>query len=196
MSADHQHCSVCINLKCTGKSCPVVSCKNLCSFMLHECKLDEHLSETCPNEYVDCINKCNGCKLLIKRKDLGNHLKCCIASVIKCGSYRVRRIISKDEKLNRLKWPCPVDTEFKDLANLKESGPYKTNMNEILLKQDYASVKRSAKENPLRFSRLYGYLIGLDVGKDFSDGRFSFLSRLLKNVKSSIFKVIFLIWPI
>ena len=189
MSSEHKHCSDCINLKCTLGNCPVIPCVNSCQFMFHECKLKEHLTETCPNEYVDCINKCNGCKLLIKRSDLGNHLKFCIASVMKCGSYRVRRIVNKEEKFNKLKWPCPIFSELTDLAKLECSNLSKDNINEILLKQDYANVKRFSKENPLRFSRLYGYLIGLDVGKDLADGRFSFLSRLLKNVKSSIFKV-------
>ena len=57
-----------------------------------------------------------------------------------------------------------------------------------MLDQDYESLRKFAREKPLRFSRLYGYIIGLDFGDDYSYGNFGFLSRLLKKVKSKIFK--------
>ena len=119
-NSDHNHCSKCVtpsscSALATPNSCPVIVCANSCVFRYHMCKEREHLENTCPNQYVDCINKCNGCRLSIKRRDLGEHLKHCPASIIHCSSYRVRRLWNGEEKLNKLKWPCPIQTEAKQL---------------------------------------------------------------------------------
>lgn len=194
-NSDHNHCSKCVTpTTCTTLNhCPIVACINNCSFKYHLCKQTEHLENTCPNQFVDCINKCNGCRLEIKRSELGEHLKNCSASIIQCNSYRVRRLINKDEKYSRLKWPCPISTESIDLATItcefRTKHSNANNLSRILLNQDYESLKKFSQERPLRFSRLYGYLIGHDVAKDYSNvPLFSFLSRLLRNVKSQIFK--------
>lgn len=189
---NHSHCSKCYNpSKCQyKKNCLIISCKNKCSFKYHECKSVEHLANTCPNEYVDCINYCNGCLLKIKRKELGIHLKVCPASVINCSSLRIRRLLNKYNKFSYLKWPCPIQTEKNNLTctdvNDKKDNK-NVNTNSIFLNQDYESLKLFSEVKPLRFSRLYGYLIGLDIGKDYSMTEFGFLRRLLKNVKSQIF---------
>lgn len=194
-NSDHNHCSKCVTpLTCTAQhslnSCPIVSCaNNACVFKYHQCKQTDHLENTCPHQYVDCINKCNGCRLRIKRKELGEHLEHCPASIIQCSSYRVRRLWNKEEKSGKLKWPCPVATEATELATLDLcSDVTKLDLSAILLKQDYESLRRFALEKPLRFSRLYGYIIGLDFGGEYSYGNFGFLARLLKKVKSKVFK--------
>lgn len=92
------HCLNCINLKrCNDESgkCPIVSCPNKCDFRLHECKLDEHLSETCPYETIDCVNRTNGCRARIKRFDLTHHLLRCPANVVRCSAFSTRLIKNK-----------------------------------------------------------------------------------------------------
>ena len=194
MTDDHTHCLNCFNVnKCKSKiNCLIVDCINRqCPFKLHECKLDEHLNEVCLYQSIDCLNKCNGCKLTIKRGDMGLHLNSCVASVIRCSSFKLRNLVNKNEKFDKLKWPCPIQTQLEQNRTLSESflalnENKKVNINDVLLKQDYISIRQFADENPLRFHRLYGYLIGLDLS-DFSRGRFGFLRKILKNVKSKIF---------
>jgi len=143
---------------------------------------------------VPCLNQTNGCRLSLIRAHLGAHLTHCPASVIECNSFKVRRLNSRTEKNSHLKHPCPIELEKKQLEiiNKEISKDLLDNcqdINKVLLDQDYASLEQFSREKPLRFSRLYGYLIGLDVGKDLSlQTNFSFLSRLLRNVKSQIFK--------
>src|SRR5579883_1785985 len=65
----NEHCIKCVNLiECIKKNqqqqqkCPLISCPNKCAFSkMHACKLEEHLSETCPNESIECVNRTNGC---------------------------------------------------------------------------------------------------------------------------------------
>ena len=192
----HEHCSKCFNLNnCVFKQCDLISCINKCGFKYHECKSNDHLKHICQNQYVECINKCNGCKLKIKRRDLSSHLVHCVASVIKCSSYRVRYLFNKEQKFDHLKWPCPIETEknFHAVNKKMEEESFNNtksiNINEILLEQDYKSLYKFSADNPIKFHRLYGYLIGLDLGIDYSNTRFSFMANLLRNVKSKIFKV-------
>lgn len=190
---NHVHCSKCYKVaECNSVTdCKIVTCSNRqCGARMHECKLDEHLNEICWYQFTECINKCNGCKLKIKRIDMSQHLKCCCASVIRCSSFRLRNLWNKNEKFQKLKWPCPIQLEYErnsksivDSTNVSKPQ----NMSDILLKQDYESIRKLAADSPLIFHRLYGYLIGLDVSSDFSRGRFSFLRKILKNVKSKIF---------
>lgn len=191
----HPHCSKCFNPNnCNQKNdCKIIDCINRqCVMKFHECKLEDHLNGVCMYQFIDCVNKCNGCKLKIKRTDMSHHLNCCVASVIRCSSFKLRNLWNKKEKFDKLKWPCPIEQQLERNQSLTNSfsalnEPKKVNINDIILKQDYESVNKFAAENPLIFHRLYGYLIGLDVSSDFSRGRFSFLRRMLKNVKSRIF---------
>lgn len=104
------HCRNCVNVgRCekstsgrevdssvtTLKPCPVIACPNNCAFRLHQCKLDEHLSATCPNETIECINRPNGCKFALKRADLAQHLLRCPANVVRCSSFSIRLIKNK-----------------------------------------------------------------------------------------------------
>jgi len=192
---DHKHCLKCFNgNRCQIKTnCPVIDCTNRqCPFKLHLCKLDEHLNEVCPFESIDCINKCNGCKLKIMRADMGLHLNCCVASVVRCSSFKLRNLENKNEKFDKLRWPCPIQAQLEQNQTLTDSflalnKNENSNINDILLKQDYASIQLFAEKNPLMFHRLYGYLIGMDVSTDFSRSRFGFLRKILKNVKSKVF---------
>ena len=195
----HEHCSKCFDLiNCVFKQCDLISCVNKCGFKYHACKSNDHLKYICQNQHVECINECNGCRLKIKRSDLGSHLVHCVASVIKCSSYRVRHLFNKEQQFDHLKWPCPIESEKNFHAANKKTeeeeednfhNKKSININAILLEQDYKSLYKFSADNPIRFHRLYGYLIGLDLGIDYSNTRFSFMANLLRNVKSKIFKV-------
>ncbi len=192
LNSHNQHCLTCYKTtECNYKNCKIIECLNRqCKFKFHECKLDEHLNEVCMYQFIDCNNKSNGCKLQIKRGDMGNHLNCCVASVIRCSSFRLRNLCNRNEKYNQLKWPCPIAEQLEYNTQTINSISDKTqivNINDVLLKQDYKNVVKFAADFPLMFHRLYGYLIGLDVSADFSRGRFNFLRKILKNVKSKIF---------
>jgi hypothetical protein len=199
------HCSKCYNFnKCVHKhDCKLIECSNNCGVIYHACKNDEHLAETCSNSIVDCPNLTNGCKLKLKRADIARHLSGCVASVVRCSSFRVRRIINKNEKFTQLKWPDPINSERLNILNNNIAYSYhqdfnnnnnnscsleKQNINRILLEQDIASLKDFALKYPLKFHRMYGYLIGLKIFKDYSQPKFSFMRHLLKNVKSKVFK--------
>jgi hypothetical protein len=195
------HCSFCIDLiKCKNNKqndkCKLISCTNNCGAFMHECKLSEHLAETCSNAIVDCINKVNGCKLKFKREDIGKHIKYCVASVIRCHSLRMRRLANINDKQLRLKWPDPIEEERRKLIEKMKSDDENTSsrtnckkfLNQLILEQDYYNLRKFAIEAPLKFHRMYGYLIGLKETKDYSQSRFSFMKQLLKNVKSKIFK--------
>ena len=114
LNSQHQHCLTCYKTtECNYKDCKIIECLNRqCKFKFHECKLDEHLNEVCLYQFIDCNNKSNGCKLQIKRSDMGNHLNCCVASVIRCSSFRLRNLCNKNEKYNQLKWPCPIGEQL------------------------------------------------------------------------------------
>lgn len=203
------HCRHCFNSRqCQFNIyCPLVFCPNKCGQVYHECKRDEHLEETCAEAFVDCANKENGCKLKIKRKLLGAHLYSCVASVIRCGSYTMRRVYNKHT--STLKWPDPIQIQadqIKSESSKKFDPIYicdyinlmficfsceqvKSNLNDQLIENDYESLSQFASNNPLMFQRMYGYLIGLKL-ESFSrkNEKFGFLRYLLKNVKSKIFK--------
>ena len=201
ISIHSDHCRKCFNLnKCTqSHACNLVQCVNNCGFVFHACKTSEHLNETCSLALVDCLNLTNGCKLKIKRCDMSKHLMTCVACVVRCGSFRVRKIMNKNEKFNHLKWPDPIWNErlnilnnnchsFVDLNDCIQLQTETKNINNVLLDQDIASLREFADKHPLKFHRMYGYLIGLKVFKDYSQSKFSFMKYLLKNVKSKVFK--------
>ncbi len=193
--SEHElHCKHCNNSRqCSssrGSSCPLVHCPNKCGQFYHECKSNEHIDETCPNFYVPCLNLSNGCKLKVKRSQLGVHLQSCVASVIRCSSFTLRKVYNKDEvKGNR--WPDPIAVErAQNASRMKDEANATTNLTETLLANDYETLRAFAEKNPLLFQRMYGYLIGLKL-ESFSrkNNKFGFLRYLLKNVKSKIFKV-------
>ena len=117
------HCSRCFNLaKCTRKhECHLVECLLNCGAVYHECKQDEHSLETCPMAIVPCLNQTNGCKLQVKRIDMSRHLNTCVANVVRCSAFRVRKIVNKREKYAQLKWPDPIHSERLNL--LHSSAP-------------------------------------------------------------------------
>lgn len=64
-----------------------------------------------------------------------------------------------------------------------------------MLEQDYRNLNEFAKQFPLKFQRMYGYIIGLkldNLSNSAQQNKFMFMRYLLKNVKSRIFKVTFL----
>ena len=186
------HCKHCYNVRtCESKNeCPLVYCENKCGQIYHACKSSEHLSETCANSFVDCINKTNGCKLKIKRALLGMHLTNCVASVIRCSSFTLRKVFNKSKTV-KFKWPDPVTVEKEELEKsyICKLTDRSLHLSEILLENDYEALKEFSAKNPLLFQRMYGYLIGLKL-ESFSrkNNKFGFLRYLLKNVKSKILK--------
>eukprot|EP00731_Ephydatia_muelleri_P023443 Em0015g1026a len=83
---DHKHCESCVSLGCTRHNgCPVLQCKNLCGFSMHECKTKEHASELCPRSLVPCVNAVYGCELTMERRKLADHVQHCPASVLVCN---------------------------------------------------------------------------------------------------------------
>ncbi len=199
------HCSKCFKLNECAQShaCRLVQCENNCGRVFHACKASEHLLEMCSQSLVNCLNQTNGCKLKIKRCDMSKHLMTCVACVVRCSSFRVRKIANKNEKSNHLKWPDPIWNEklnilnnnhhsfASSLANPNDCAQFSAemkNINEILLEQDIASLREFAEKQPLKFHRMYGYLIGLKIFKDYSQSKFSFMKYLLKNVKSKVFR--------
>jgi hypothetical protein len=190
-ASDHEHCSFCfVPSACSQRlPCPLVACPNLCAATFHACKTHDHVHLICPNQPVPCINATNGCRLRLRRALLGAHLAHCPASVLECTSFKVRRLLNRHDKHHKLKHPCPVELERQQLASRSAPPAACEDINKVLLDQDYTSLAEFARDKPLRFSRLYGYLVGLDVGKDFSlQTNFAFLSRLLRPVKSQVFK--------
>lgn len=193
-SFDHQsHCFNCVNLNAckNATDCRIIKCTNDCAFSFHACKLAEHLSVTCPFEMIDCANKTNGCKHRILRCDLTNHLKHCPANVVRCSSFGMRRIKFALNRKN-LKWPDPIGAQKQTLEGelLTKNQPVKgVNINDVLLERDYDQLHQFARLHPVKFQRMYGYLIGLKMDNlNDRQHKFYFMKYLLKNVKSKIFK--------
>lgn len=173
------HCDHCFSpTECGSDKCHVISCPLKCGFRLHECKLSEHLAETCPQADVACVNESNGCRERTKRCHMSQHLSRCCANVVHCSSFRMRKIANRKEKSAPFKHPDPIRCEHRsDL----------TNLNDILLKQDYEKLRQFSEQCALKFQRMYGYLIGLKLNPNSSEFRLSFLNLLLKTVKSRVF---------
>jgi hypothetical protein len=192
------HCKMCFNpSKCESQHlCKLVKCPQNCAHQFHECKLDEHLSETCSNSYVNCINHSNGCRLKIKRSQLGTHLHVCAANVIRCSSFTLRKVSNKNDH-GSFRFPDPVYQDKNSICNNKKNEKEvakreqlpSENIPELMLERDYENLTLFAQKNPLMFQRMYGYLIGLKLDESFAkQHKFGFLKYLLKNVKSKIFK--------
>lgn len=102
------HCLRCVNLSACERTgthaqpCPVVWCPNKCDFRMHRCKLDEHVSETCANATIDCVNRSNGCKFELRRADLALHLLRCPANVVRCSSFSTRLIKNKSNQYTQV----------------------------------------------------------------------------------------------
>ncbi len=83
---DHDHCLRCVRSSCKEHpTCSVEDCRNGCGVSLHCCKWEEHDRHTCPEALVNCTNATYGCRLLLSRKNLGNHIQHCPASIVSCG---------------------------------------------------------------------------------------------------------------
>jgi hypothetical protein len=197
-ASEHElHCKHCNNSRACFNAkqspCPLVHCPNKCGQYYHACKSNEHIDETCANFYVPCLNFSNGCRLRIKRSQLGVHLTSCVASVIRCSSFTLRKVYNKDDASGQTRWPDPIVAEKASneakIAAIRNNNPEVPNLTETLLENDYETLKLFASKNPLLFQRMYGYLIGLKL-ESFSrkNTKFGFLRYLLKNVKSKIFK--------
>ncbi|CAG2103325.1 unnamed protein product [Medioppia subpectinata] len=64
--------------------CPLVGCHNNgCPQVMHECKLNDHLS-ICHYQKTQCLNWCNGCPALVYWRDMRDHLFHCPANWICC----------------------------------------------------------------------------------------------------------------
>lgn len=82
--SQHAHCQTCVSLTCVSDGeCPFLCCPS-CDIKLHECKLAEHLSFTCPEAFVKCLNAIYGCDKELRLNQLGVHLEHCPASVVRC----------------------------------------------------------------------------------------------------------------
>ena len=204
-----QHCSKCFGeSKCRIRAedvCPHIECPNRCGHVYHACKSSEHLLETCPLSLVDCPNWSNGCRLRVKRCDMSKHLMSCVACVVRCSAFRVRKIARKPApsavSVDAHNWPDPIACEKLNILNnnvypslcyekvcvARGFDKEETNINALLLEQDVASLRAFATKQPLRFHRMYGYLIGLKVYKDYAAPKFSFMRHLLQNVRSRVF---------
>jgi hypothetical protein len=80
----HDHCDRCFFSNCFhAYACAMVYCANGCSAHMHECKRDDH-EFVCPNVNVPCLNASYGCPCIIRRSQLGRHLRVCPASVTVC----------------------------------------------------------------------------------------------------------------
>uniref|UniRef100_A0A8R1I1W5 F-box domain-containing protein n=1 Tax=Caenorhabditis japonica TaxID=281687 RepID=A0A8R1I1W5_CAEJA len=87
----HTHCNSCFYTKCSETDCPLIKCSH-CFIPLHSCKLQEHSELVCRRAQVPCPNATNGCKQLIVREKIPNHLPKCIASVVVCSRDRCRKL--------------------------------------------------------------------------------------------------------
>lgn len=201
------HCLKCVDLNACEQHdthrnpCPVVWCPNQCHFRLHRCKLDEHLNETCPNETINCINRTNGCKFRLKRADLTYHLMRCPANVVRCSSFSTRLIkkkLSNQSAQNSLKWLDPIkEQKFQLVKQFKthdneQKQTKQRRLNQVLLDLDHENLKEFARQYPLKFQRMYGYVCGLkleNLTNSAQQNKFMFMRYLLKNVKSRIFQV-------
>jgi hypothetical protein len=191
------HCRNCIKInECNfSLNCKLIYCPNNCDFQLHECKLDEHINEICCNSFVNCINYSNGCKSIIKRSLLGKHLTECSASVVQCGSYRIRSITNNNKKQTDSKkdsnWPDPIYMDR--LSNLGDKNininesKYE-NINDSFLNLDYNYLTEFSNKYPLKFYRIYSHFLNHVDTKDYTKSKFYFFKHLLVNVKSKIFK--------
>ncbi|XP_017278690.1 F-box only protein 30 [Kryptolebias marmoratus] len=84
----HVHCLSCINLRCTvrpepGLSCDLISCPLVCGAVFHSCKSDEH-QLLCPMMRVPCLNSGYGCPATMIRNQISAHLDVCPAGVVCC----------------------------------------------------------------------------------------------------------------
>ncbi|XP_052798409.1 F-box only protein 30-like [Mya arenaria] len=87
--AVHEHCENCFKINCVIKpdnsqSCGLVYCRSDCGFRFHVCKSEEH-KLVCMKEKLPCINKINGCPVVLTRDKISAHLPTCPASVIICN---------------------------------------------------------------------------------------------------------------
>ncbi|KAM4528689.1 F-box only protein 30-like isoform 1-T1 [Fundulus diaphanus] len=84
----HVHCLSCVNLRCTvkpepGVSCDLITCPLVCGAAFHSCKVSEH-QLLCPLMKVPCLNSGYGCPTMLPRSQMSAHLDVCPAGVVCC----------------------------------------------------------------------------------------------------------------
>ena len=190
---DHKHCISCfMPLKCKQlQNCEIIKCvNNQCELKFHKCKLEEHLNETCKYTLISCINSHYGCKTKLLRINLLKHLDNCPANIVECKAFRLRTVINKEKKYSNLKWPDPIRLEKISIGcessaiAPKSTSPNKP-LSKILLDIDYASLKKYANKNRLKFNCFYKYLLlNLNNDSDFENDKTQvFLKSYLQNNK-------------
>ena len=107
----HDHCGSCWKANCTQgpHDCPVITCEKVCGASFHKCKQSEH-NLICLNAQVKCINYSSGCPLLMLRKNLGQHLEKCPASIVICTAGWNRRPNNSSQTLKNV--PHSVGNQF------------------------------------------------------------------------------------
>ncbi|KAJ1352366.1 hypothetical protein KIN20_008689 [Parelaphostrongylus tenuis] len=109
------HCISCHLPKCDMESmiqCQIVQCPQ-CYVSMHECKIEDHITEICYKTFIPCINAAYGCRKLIRRDKRSKHLENCSASVVVCGREWDRCALSPTSKLQLKRWGKRIEAEYK-----------------------------------------------------------------------------------
>ncbi len=117
------HMSVCPVMVDQIKPSETVKCEH-CSVSVMESDMQDH-NKVCLELEVDCINRCNGCRLRMKRKNLNTHMEHCPASVLTCQYYHWlsnTNHIGVQNILHESYQPTRVDEKFFLSQQDKETG--------------------------------------------------------------------------
>lgn len=103
----HKHCDSCFKINCDVKSdgeqsCNMIYCLNGCGLRYHSCKSQEH-KLVCSREKVPCINRVNGCPVVMARGRLSRHLPQCPASLVCTREWNRWPMHSQDKG-----WKAPM----------------------------------------------------------------------------------------
>ncbi|VDM54310.1 unnamed protein product [Angiostrongylus costaricensis] len=108
------HCVSCHLAKCEVES--ILQCKcPQCHVSMHECKIEDHITEICHKTFTPCINASYGCRKLIRRDRRSRHLENCSASVVVCGREWDRCVLSPTSKLQLKKWGKGIERDSSNL---------------------------------------------------------------------------------
>ena len=98
----------------------------MCKVRMHECKLQEHRENICPDTEVSCLMANIGCPLEMKRRDLLTHVSICPANTLMCNMQRPRCYEKRNTCIRHLH---PRETEqvelccyLHDLAMMRRVG--------------------------------------------------------------------------
>ena len=166
---EHHHCQHCHTPStCEHSRCALVECAQRCGQRMHACKQLDH-DQLCPQALVACANRVNGCGQVLQRAQMLRHLSECAASVVQCGSYRWRHIL-------------PLRAELRNIE--RNSASSIVDPIEARRRGDQLKLAELARQDPVRFCRLYGHLIG--NSSDSSSMRRLF-AKFYKPVRSRLF---------